>query len=1562
LSAITAQSAIEGDSTKTTGVLTGSDVDANDQLTFAVPTVDGFILKQDGSYSFDPGHSSYNHLAQGDVQTITIPVTVTDLAGATDTKNLVITLTGTNDAPVLQQIQAKSVTEDGQLLTGQLTATDPDDHEVARYSVTQHVDGFTLHADGSYSFDPSHGSYQHLAAGQVQTLTIPVGVIDQSGATDTQTITITVHGKDDTAVVTGTDTGAVTEGDIGDTTVITGNLSISDVDQGQSPSFADVTSVATTYGHIAMVNGQWSYTLDQSKVQGLSPSDPDPDKQQVVDTHTFTSTDGSTQQVSITITGTEDKPVISSAYASPLGATSTLSMTSLEVVASANPSVIDTTADWGSQTSTTSSGLKIVGLYMPGSSHNELTSGNEPTLSTSHSGQGGFARIDSHGWWQSHHIPNTVNTGSGGAAGTGNAWEHGIVEFSDGTLGIINRVCDGAASGEVDYLYFSTYQQLHVGANVLSGSGVAGETIHIVEGTTTVATTVVDAHGHFQVGIAGLPNGQHTLSVTNDNGETSAPHIYDVNSAGIADISPAGLTADLKEDSAQFEVKGELKATDLDDIDQPEFTPQVQQQTAYGVFSIDSAGHYHYELDNHNSAVNQLGVHQTIQEKIPVIATTLDGEQVISNVVITIHGSVDAPILSATTHLVQQGAEIPLDLHTTIIDTGGDTETLTVKISGLPDQATLNHGNYNALSKIWTVDKADLQDLKADLQNPNFHGDIALTITAIASAGGEVQHTTRPLTLSVNAQPEVLSPLTDQLTEDNATHGVDLLQSASDKDTGDVLHVSQLSYELDGAAASPNIPAGFALAADGHTITVAPSNAAFQHLVAGASTTLIISYQVNDSRGGAVVQTSSITITGTNDAATISGVSTGQVVEDDGQLATGQLHIVDKDDGESSFKPETVVGTFGTAHIDVGGHWTYVPDNVKSQSLLGGQVEHELLTVHSADGTAHQLNITVTGTNDLPVISGASTGAVIEAGDGISGNADATGTLNVTDPDIGDTLSWQVVQGQGSYGQLSIDQQGQWYYQLDNTHHATDALAANQQVTEHFTVTATDSSGSAVQQTITIDVTGTNDAPEIMAISAQAAIEGDSTLTKGLIYVIESDNHDRVRFSSPSVDGFVLKQDGSYSFDPSHSSYNHLAQGDVQTITIPITLTDLAGATDTKNLVISLTGTNDAPVLQQIQAQSATEDGQVLTGQFTSVDADDHEVAHYSVLQKIDGFTLHADGSYNFDPSHASYQHLAAGQDQTLTIPVVVFDQSGATDTKNLTITVHGQDEYTPPAISIDVDIANGGLVPQVGIIGGPSVASYEYDLDISVHTQPGESVDSIALTKLPSGISLIYDNGSSVPQNHNGYLVDPQQADHIKLVSDHALTANNSGFETTVVTTDAASGMRTTSAIDAQGQTHVTTTPLVSHDEADMDSVIEDVVIDGSPILSGDNYADEPQLNLMALRDHNMRDMQPSLQESDGITARAKAVLGNASENEANDELQNLIEEHLNTHHQLKSDAVRSSGADSMASAEVNNAASSDAYSDVAKEPSEDGIGGSSSSHMESLVPKPDDDTLPPI
>ncbi len=100
---------------------------------------------------------------------------------------------GTNDRPVLSAATA-AVTEDGRVATGQMSATDVDKGDTRAFSIGQPVDGLTMNKDGSWSFDPGHTAYQHLAAGQTEQITVPVTVTDSSGATDTQNLVITVTG------------------------------------------------------------------------------------------------------------------------------------------------------------------------------------------------------------------------------------------------------------------------------------------------------------------------------------------------------------------------------------------------------------------------------------------------------------------------------------------------------------------------------------------------------------------------------------------------------------------------------------------------------------------------------------------------------------------------------------------------------------------------------------------------------------------------------------------------------------------------------------------------------------------------------------------------------------------------------------------------------------------------------------------------------------------------------------------------------------------------------------------------------------------------------------------------------------------------------------------------------------------------------------------------------------------------------------------------------------------------------------------------------------------------
>ncbi|WP_265572624.1 VCBS domain-containing protein, partial [Vibrio parahaemolyticus] len=116
-----------------------------------------------------------------------------------------------------------------------------------------------------------------------------------------QNIVIDITGTEDTPVVTGTFTGSVTEGNLGDVATATGTIAITDVDNGDEPVFSNTTATGT-YGELVLVDGKWTYTLDQSQVQQLDEGE------QVQDTITLTATDGTQQNIVIDITGTNDVP------------------------------------------------------------------------------------------------------------------------------------------------------------------------------------------------------------------------------------------------------------------------------------------------------------------------------------------------------------------------------------------------------------------------------------------------------------------------------------------------------------------------------------------------------------------------------------------------------------------------------------------------------------------------------------------------------------------------------------------------------------------------------------------------------------------------------------------------------------------------------------------------------------------------------------------------------------------------------------------------------------------------------------------------------------------------------------------------------------------------------------------------------------------------------------------------------------------------------------------------------------------------------------------------------
>src|SRR5205085_2101381 len=79
-----------------------SDVDDGASLTYSLNApVAGLTLNPNGSYSLNAGNTAYQHLAAGATTDVVANYTVKDGQGATSSSTLTITVTGVNDAPVL---------------------------------------------------------------------------------------------------------------------------------------------------------------------------------------------------------------------------------------------------------------------------------------------------------------------------------------------------------------------------------------------------------------------------------------------------------------------------------------------------------------------------------------------------------------------------------------------------------------------------------------------------------------------------------------------------------------------------------------------------------------------------------------------------------------------------------------------------------------------------------------------------------------------------------------------------------------------------------------------------------------------------------------------------------------------------------------------------------------------------------------------------------------------------------------------------------------------------------------------------------------------------------------------------------------------------------------------------------------------------------------------------------------------------------------------------------------------------------------------------------------------
>jgi VCBS repeat-containing protein len=378
--------------------------------------------------------------------------------------------------------------------------------------------------------------------------------------------------------------------------------------------------------------------------------------------------------------------------------------------------------------------------------------------------------------------------------------------------------------------------------------------------------------------------------------------------------------------------------------------------------------------------------------------------------------------------------------------------------------------------------------------------------------------------------------------------------------------------------------------------------------------------------------------------------------------------------------------------------WTVSVLPAYLDSLAEGETRELIYTlelVDDAGATARQnVTITLTGTNDAPVITGGKTAASFA--EPTSGQptavVSADGVITFKDVDVADARDVTFRAPAGAEGVIfnaSVAEDangaapGEILWTVSVLPSLLNSLAEGETRQLVYTVVLVDDAGATVEQDVTITLTGTNDAPVITggqttALFAEPA-SGQPTSVQSKEGAITFTDVDVADVREVNVVGQPTGAEGvifnaSVSEDANGAApgeilwtvsvlpayLNSLAEGETRQLVYTLELVDDAGTAVRQNVTITLTGTNDAPVVTGAVTGTATEGGVVSTLDALQKASD---VDSIDVLTVVGIGTLPAGVTYDaqthsftLDPTHPAYKALSEGQTTTVTVEYGVSD------------------------------------------------------------------------------------------------------------------------------------------------------------------------------------------------------------------------------------------------------------------------------------------------------------------
>ncbi|PQA83473.1 hypothetical protein C5F52_08475 [Limnohabitans sp. TS-CS-82] len=1232
------------------------------------------IATAGGTWSFTPTTA----LAQG---AHSVTATATNGAGVTSPATAALAFT-VDTAAAVAVADANTGTEDVLTLAGNVGTNDTGKDGSETYSVVGSATGLygnlVLGANGAYTYTRT-ANLDAIQTTAVETFTYQV--TDAAGNSTQSTLTLNMTPVNDAAVIAGTSTATLTETNVAQTA--TGTLTITDVDSPATFVAQTATAGTNGYGKFSLTAaGVWTYTMDSAHDEFKAGTT-------YTDSITVAAADGTAKLITVTINGTNDAAVIAGTNTATLtqsavAQTATGTLTSTDVDGTANLFTAQSNIAGSNNYGTFSVTTAGVWTYTMNTAHAEFVAGTAYTDSITVAAADGTTKVVTvtiNGTNDAAVIIGTLTGAVTEAGGVANA----IVGTPTATGTLTSTDPDGVANaftavaaGAISTGGFGTY--------AMTAAGVWTYTLNNNNATVQALAASATLTDTFIVTAADGTAKTINVTITGSN-----------DAAAIAGVSTATLTQNTVAQAAT----GTLTSTDVDGTANL-FAVQtnVAGSNNYGTFSVTAAGVWTYTM---NTAHAEFVAGTAYTDSITVAAA--DGTTKV--VTVTINGTNEAAVIG--------GVNTATLTETNVAQTASGTLTST-DVDGTANLFTAQTAvaGSNGYGK-FSLTAAGVWTYTMDTAHNEFVAGTAYTDSiTVATADG----TTKVVTVTINGTNDaavIIGTLTGSVTE---AGGVANAIAGTPVATGTLT-----STDADGTANAFNaVAAGttsiggygtYAMTAAGAwTYTLNNGNTTVQALAAAA--TLTDTFTVTAADGTA--KTINVTITGTNDAAVIAGVSTATLTQNTvAQTATGTLTSTDVDGTANLFTAQSNIAgsnNYGTFSVTAAGAWTYTMNTAHAE-FVAGTAYTDSITVAAADGTTKVVTVTINGTNDAAVIVGTITGSVTEAGgvaNAIAGTPTATGTLTSTDADGVANAFTAVAAGAtstGGYGTYAMTAAGVWTYTLNNANATVQALAASATLTDTFTVTAAD--GTA--KTINVTITGSNDAAVIIgtvtgtvieAGGVSNAIAGTPTVT-GTLTSTDVDGvanaFTAVAAGTTSTGGYgtyAMTAGGVWTYTLNNSNATVQALAAAATLTDTFTVTAADGTAKTIN--VTIIGTNDAAVIAGTNTATLTQSAvaQTASGTLTSTDVDGtaNLFTAQTTVAGTNGygkFSLTAAGvwTYTMDTAHNEF---VAGTAYTDSITVAAADGT----TKVVTVTINGTN---------DAAVIIGTLTGSVTEAGGVSNA-----------------------------------------------------------------------------------------------------------------------------------------------------------------------------------------------------------------------------------------------------------------